>query len=255
MKKFILRVADCLSFFWRFFPSPLRIGLLTGLLVLDSRHRDSRRGLVQLFKLRDKVDWLINERAMAYGEGWHPKHRLTGYHEFFIERINVADFVLDVGCGYGAVARSIALAHPGSTVVGIDHDHSRLAKAKSSDIPENLTFVYGDATQEVPSGKWNVVVLSNILEHVDDRIILLKKLRAVTMAKRFLIRVPMFERDWQMALRRELEVDFRSDPDHRIEHTVDEFRTEILESGLYFYEMVTVWGEIWADCRLVEKSN
>jgi hypothetical protein len=92
-------------------------------------------------------------------------------------------------------------------------------------------------------------VLSNVLEHIDDRVTFLKDLFLTTRAKRFLIRVPMFERDWQMALRRELEVDFRSDPDHRIEHTIQEFRDELIDSGLACCEMQTIWGEIWATCQ------
>ena len=113
--------------------------------------------------------------------------------------------------------------------------------------------LFGDATREVPIGEWNVVVLSNVLEHIEDRVTFLKSLVLTTKAKRYLIRVPMFERDWQMALRRELGIDFRSDSDHRIEHTIKEFRSEIFEAGLLFQEMQTVWGEIWADCRHEEQ--
>ena len=104
----------------------------------------------------------------------------------------------------------------------------------------------------MPAGDWDVVILSNVLEHIDERVIFLKALSLNTRAKRYLIRVPMFERNWQMALRRELGIDFRSDLDHRIEHTTREFREEIFQSGLDFVEMQTLWGEIWADCRSKE---
>lgn len=248
MKNFLLALAEFLSFLWRIVPRYLREKWIIGWIVLDSRG-DSRTGLRELFQLRDRLDWVINERAMSYGDGVHPKHRLTKYHQFFIDRISRGESVLDVGCGYGAVGRSIAQAHPESIVVGIDHDRTRLAQALESENTQNLKFVFGDATKEVPRGNWDVVVLSNVLEHIDDRVAFLKDLSLTTRAQRFLIRVPMFERDWQMALRRELGVDFRSDPDHRIEHTIKEFRDEILESGLDCYEMQTVWGEIWAACR------
>ena len=249
MKKFLLFLAELLSFFWRIVPRYLREKWITGWIVLESRG-DPKSGLGNLFQLRDRLDWVINERAMSYGNGLHPKHRLTKYHQFFIDRIGGGESVLDVGCGYGAVARSIAKVRPDSIVVGIDHDEPRLAQARSFSNLSNLQFVFGDATREVPIGEWNVVVLSNVLEHIEDRVTFLKSLVLTTKAKRYLIRVPMFERDWQMALRRELGVDFRSDPDHRIEHTIKEFREEICESGLDFYEMQTIWGEIWADCRV-----
>ncbi len=250
MKRIGLTLANMLSLIWRLIPGRLRSGLLTTLFILDSRNRDPGIGLTRLLLLRDKIDWVINERAMAYGKGEHPKHRLTRYHHFFIQRIQDGDRVLDVGCGYGAVARSIACAHPYCEVVGIDHDEGRLRQALDSNNSPNLYFIKGDATKAVPVGPWNIVVLSNVLEHIVDRTAFLRSLQASTSSPRYLIRVPLFERDWQMALRRELGVDFRSDDDHKIEHTQSEFLAEISAAGLVPLEMQTLWGEIWADCGL-----
>lgn len=252
MKSFALILANALSVVWRALPSRLRAGFITGLLVLDSRHPDPAQGLRRLLAIRDRLDLVINERAMVYGSGEHPKHRLTDYHRFFINRINDGDRVLDIGCGYGAVARSIARAHPGCTVVGIDMNKSRLASAIAADNPANLSFIEGDATQAVPDGSWNVVVLSNVLEHITNRSEFLRALISSTGAPKFLIRVPLFEREWQMALRRELGVNFFSDDDHKIEHTLTEFRGELSKGGLVLSELVTLWGEIWADCSSVE---
>lgn len=248
MKKIALTLAIVLGYFWRVLPTRLRSLLITGLLILESRQRDPSAGLRRLLALRDRVDWIINERAMVYGLGEHPKHRLTGYHDFFIEQIADGQHVLDVGCGYGAVARSIATARPHCKVVGIDLDRPRLRQAQAADNPPNLDFVLGDATVGVPSGDWDTVVLSNVLEHIDDRVGFLLALRQATGAARFLIRVPLFERDWQMALRRELGVDFRSDADHRVEHTLKEFYDEIAGAGLEATGLRTLWGEIWASC-------
>lgn len=255
MKRWILGLAQALGFIWRLLPSSLRSGLITGLMVLDSRHPDPAAGLRRLLALRDRVDWIINERAMAYGNGEHPKHRLTGYHDFFIDHIADGERVLDVGCGYGAVARSIALTRPHCRVTGIDQNLPRLTQAKAAVNPPNLGFVLGDATREVPAGPWDAVVLSNVLEHIDDRVGFLSALKSATRATRFLIRVPLFERDWQMALRRDLSVDFRSDPDHRIEHTLSEFLTEIGQAGMVVGELQTLWGEIWAECRPVNADG
>ena len=252
MKRLGLFFADILGWFWRFIPGGLRTGLLTGMLVLDSRHSAPSKGLARLLQLRDRLDWVINERAMVYGKGEHPKHRLTRYHDFFCERVADDDRVLDVGCGYGAVARSIANAYPNSKVTGIDQDRPRLTQAIASKNPPNLNFIEGDATQMVPQGPWNVVVLSNVLEHISKRVDFLRALQASTGASRYLIRVPLFERDWQMALRRELGVDFRSDDDHKIEHTLAEFLEELSLAGLRPVELKTLWGEIWTECRLVD---
>lgn len=254
MKRLALLIADILGLIWRMFPGRMRTGLLTGLFVLDSRHGDPAKGLARLLLLRDRLDWVVNERAMAHGRGEHPKHRLTGYHNFFLRRINDGERVLDVGCGYGAVARSLARAYPRCDVVGMDQDKFRLTQARALDNPPNLQFVEGDATKTVPAGSWDAVVLSNVLEHIEERVRFLLALQEATRASRYLIRVPLFERDWQMALRRELGVNFLSDDDHKIEHTLTEFRAEISEAGFTTVELQTMWGEIWADCRPVHDN-
>ena len=247
MKSILLKIADGLSKIWRLLPRRLRHLLINGLLVLDSRHANASVGLKNMFAIRDTVELIINERAMVYGDGIHPKHYLTNYHSFFIERINNQDRILDIGCGYGAVARSIALAHTEAEVLGIDYDEQKLDQARAESSLPNLSFTAADATVCVPDGPWNVIVLSNVLEHIVDRPGFLKSIIDTTHATKFLIRVPLFERDWQMALRRELGVDFRSDPDHKIEHELDVFYAETKEAGLTPIEVKTMWGEIWAE--------
>lgn len=255
MKRLLLSIASVLGIVWRLLPESLRMGFFSGLFVLESRQNDAAEGLRRLLAMRDRIDWVTNERAMAYGSGEHPKHRLTGYHDFFVEHIADGERVLDVGCGYGAVARSIARARPSSSVTGIDQNPGRLAQARSADNPANLSFVEGDATKSVPSGPWDAVVLSNVLEHIAERPAFLLALQEATAARRYLVRVPLFEREWQMALRRELGVDFRSDADHKIEHTLAEFRDELSQAGLEAVELKTLWGEIWADCRPCAQSS
>ena len=66
--------------------------------------------------------------------------------------------------------------------------------------------------------------------------------------KYFLIRVPLFERDWQIPLMRELGIEYFSDIDHKIEHSILEFKKEIKDSKLIIQEMKTLWGEIWVSC-------
>jgi hypothetical protein len=70
-----------------------------------------------------------------------------------------------------------------------------------------------------------------------------------TGAQRVLVRVPLFERDWRVPLKRELGVEFRLDPTHRIEYTHEEFDGEMAAAGLVVEERQVRWGEIWAVCR------
>lgn len=251
-KQIMLRVANLFSRIWQIFPGRLRRGLLTGLFILESRGKASQ-GLRNLFLLQDKLEWVVNERALAYGGGVHPKHRLTKYHDFFVQRIPRGSRVLDIGCGYGAVSRSIANSVPDCTVVGVDTSHARLFQARNNETPENLSFVEADATQELPQGPWNAIVLSNVLEHIEDRPGFLKSILSLANPEIVLIRVPLFERDWKVPLRRELNVNYFSDPTHYIEHTLSELEAEISASGLEQGEVISLWGEIWTECRPLVK--
>lgn len=249
LKSFTLRLADLLAWFWQLLPGKLREGLVTGLYILESRGSDPARGLRRLAVLQDRLEWVFNERAMIYGGGVHPKHRLMRYHDFFVERIPPGSRVLDIGCGYGAVARSIATRVPGSTVVGVELDRGRLAQARAGDVPANLSFVAADARRDLPPGPWQVVVLSNILEHIEDRVGFLKDILRQARPEKLLIRVPLFERDWKVALRKDIGASYFSDSTHFIEHTRAELAQELAAIGLEQTETILLWGEIWTECR------
>ena len=248
MKRAALTLAAVAARLWGLLPAGLRHRFLFGLFVLEGRAGEPDAGLRNLFAVQDRLHVAINERAVALGHGEHPKHRLTRYHDFFVDRIPPAGRVLDVGCGYGAVARSIAVRLPGATVLGVDLDAPRLAQAKAADNPKNLSFDLRDATRDLPPGGWDVVVLSNVLEHIHQRPAFLRALLKSAGPSRVLIRVPLFERDWSIPMRRELGVNYFTDDTHFIEHTLDEFAADMAAGGLAVREIKTLWGEIWADC-------
>lgn len=248
-KRAALAAAWILSLPYRIVPAGLRRVLLFGLATLESRIGAPEDSLRRLFALQDDIEHLINERAMALGKGVHPKHRLMRYHDFFVERIPAGARVLDIGCGYGAVARSIARRVADVEVTGIDMDQESIAQAQAADNPANLTFLVGDALDALPESAWDTVVLSNILEHIDKRVEFLSRLRTDQTPRQILIRVPLFERNWQIPMRRELGINYFSDRTHYIEHRLDEFDREISAAGLELRERLTLWGEIWAVCQ------
>jgi SAM-dependent methyltransferase len=249
LKSAALSAASALSLLYRLVPAGLRRVLVSGLLTVDSRIGPPDQSLRRLFRIQDDLERLINERAMALGRGEHPKHRLTRYHDFFVARIPAGARVLDIGCGYGAVARTIARRVEGARVTGIDSSAERIAEARAADNPPNLTFVEGDALAAIPEGPWDAVVLSNILEHLEGRVAFLRRIVATAAPRRILIRVPLFERSWQVPMRRELGIGYFSDPTHVIEHTLDEFDREMRDAGLEIVASSVLWGEIWAECR------
>lgn len=204
-------------------------------------------GLRELFSLRDDLMRELEQTAIRYERGTHPKHRVTGYHSFFVERIRAGEKVLDIGCGNGSLAFS--MAETGAIVSGIDINESLIQSARRRYERANLIFIAGDVTKTLPSDCFDVVVLSNVLEHIDDRKQFLMTVCEKTRPKRFLIRVPMINRDWGVPLRRELGMSYLSDPTHFLEYTRDSIEVELKAAGLSIETVETVWGEFWIQAR------
>ena len=253
MKNSFKSIVNRFDWLWKLFPSKVLLVFLLPLLVIASRRKTTTDSFKLLFFIKDFLEKVINERSLFYGSGEHPKHRLIGYHDFFSNRILAGERVLDIGCGYGAVARTMALQNPESIFIGIDNDLEKIRTAKSKDNPPNLNFIHADAEEFEDIGNSDVVVLSNVLEHISERVNFLKNIQRLTMAKRFLIRVPSYERDWQIAFRDHLQLNYFSDPDHKIEHRRNEFASEIKDANLYLIEVIFIWGEIWAECGIQNK--
>src|SRR5688572_29777137 len=88
---------------------------------------------------RDRAEFLMaldsalyddqGEAAIGAGlhKGLHPKHALMRYHDFFVDNVCPGERVIDLGCGVGALAASIA-QHGQARVTGIDWSPNNLAK-------------------------------------------------------------------------------------------------------------------------------
>ena len=244
----MLRSISALAYIWKLIPLILRKRFFLFFFLLESRNRDPRNGLARLFETEDLLTLVINERALALGKGEHPKHRLMGYHEFFIANLDGCQRILDIGCGYGAVAKSIASAYPQARVTGIDNNASRLQQAINSSKLDNLDYCLVDLEDFETELTYDAVILSNVLEHLHDRVNMLRLIQRKSRAAKYLIRVPLFERNWTIAMRKELNVNYFQDDDHKIEHTLEEFYKEIEESGLNIVTLKIIYGEIWSVC-------
>jgi SAM-dependent methyltransferase len=213
-----------------------------------AERRDPDDALRRLLALDDHLQREIDRAAIRYDGGVHAKHRLTAYHDFFVQRVEPGERVLDVGCGKGELALDLA-ERSGAHVVGVDVSPRYLAFARERSAHESVEYVEADVLSWRPEEPFDVVVLSNVLEHVDDRVGLLRTLVATARPKRLLLRVPVRTRHWQVPLRRELGLEYRSDPQHHVEYAGDELEAELREAGLEPTEVVHAWGEIWAEAR------
>lgn len=203
-------------------------------------------GLRLLFRLDLALYPLYGRLAVTYGGGVHTKHRHTRYHDFFVNRIGKDDRVLDIGCGIGALAYDIA-ERTGAYVLGIDVNAESIAVANQRFAHPNVSYEVRDAVRDVSGRQFDVVVLSNVLEHVDERVDFLRRVVDAVRPVRFLLRVPLFERDWRVPLKKELGVDYRLDGTHHIEYTQETFTSEMTSAGLKIVYKEVRWGEIWAE--------
>lgn len=202
--------------------------------------------LRELLTMDADLSGQVDVAALAYGDGVHVKHRLMRYHDFFVERIRAGERVLDIGCGYGAVAYSIA-SRAGAHVTGVDLEPANINNARARFQHEHLVYSVGEAPQSLSRDRFDVVVLSNVLEHIKDRMSFLREVQARAMPSRWLIRVPMFDRDWRPSLRRELGLFAYGDPTHYTEYTRASFQLEMAEAGFVIKHLQVNWGEIWAE--------
>ena len=203
-------------------------------------------GLRHLLTIDDDLTGLINQLALRYDDGVHAKHRLMKYHDFFVERIERGERVLDVGCGYGAVAHAIA-ERAGGLVVGIDLNSEHIATARRRYHDPTLRFIEGVAPADVPTERFDVVVASNVVEHIDDRIGFMTAIQDRVGPSRWLVRVPMADRDWRVPLRQELGLCAFSDRTHFTEYTRASFEAEMHDAGFAVRFLQVNWGEIWAE--------
>ena len=79
---------------------------------------------------------------------------------------------------------------------------------------------------------FDVVVLSNVLEHLDGRVEFLQQLVRSASPSRLLFRVPVYERDWTVPLRDEVGLLGYWDRDHKTEYVPETFIAELSDSGL-----------------------
>jgi len=215
------------------------IQLTIGILPLED-------GLRFLFDLDNRLYLFQEKTALNYGHGLHPKYRLTGYHQFFIHNIRPGEKILDIGCGQGYVAYQIAKNVSRVKVTGIDLEASNIRLAKKLYRHPRLNFVRGDVLKKLPRKKYDVIILSNVLEHFKNRVGFLRKIVRQLKPDRLLIRVPCFERDWRVALKKELLIDYRLDKNHFTEYTQEQFFQELGRAGLAAVKTQIRWGEIWS---------
>lgn len=184
----------------------------------------------------------ISALAILENGGVHPKHRITNYHKFFTDNIGSKDVILDVGCGDGL--NTYYISKKAKKVVGIDIIASRVAYAKSHNSANNIIFQVGDATKTNFNESFDKIVLSNVLEHLKNRVAFLSSLHRLSGT--LLVRVPLISRDWLPVYLKEKGLDYVADPTHETEFTENSFQEEMESAKWKIKSLNVCFGEIWA---------
>ena len=199
--------------------------------------------------------FLIGQYSSLYYDGKHPKHDILKYQEWFCNNLDPSWNVIDVGSNTGTMAEK--MSNKVKKVYGIEINetlHQKAQKNKSS----NLIFICADATKFDYNTieKIHCVTLSNVLEHIERRVVFLNTLKQNIQwagQPHFLIRVPMIDRHWVVILKKNLGVEYRLDPTHFTEYTKASFYKEMEACDLHVDSFEVRWGEIYATVRTNQK--
>lgn len=234
-----------LAIFARLIPTSLLKHIINFTLQHIAQLRPATDSLKLLLQINQYLDFIISENTIRYEKtGTHSKHRLTRYHSFFTSRIDQDDLVLDIGCGKGELSHDIALKCK-ANVTAMDQNKVYLEFAQIHYNLNNLHFIRGNVLSDIQNQHFDVVTFSNVMEHIENRVDFIKKTQSKVKAKKWLIRVPSYERDWKIPLMQEIGIDYRSDPTHYIEHKEDEIKKELELAGFKIDEFISKWGEFW----------
>lgn len=168
-------------------------------------------------KIFADLEWAFSRMALelSFSIYDHNSHPLRA-NKFFLSKLDEIKSILDVGCGNGELAAQMyKKCH---NITGFDVSARAISSARAR-FPW-ITFIQG-RVEDLPLQKHELVVLSHILEHLDDPVNLLKKVKNV--ATYLYIEVPDFDSDLLNILRLDLGSNLLySDNDHVSEFTREE---------------------------------
>lgn len=186
-----------------------------------------RKVLILLFQLRKRIDREINRYCDRYYDSRHPKHFLWREHNRYIfDAVRPGERVLDIGCGASQYPQWLAEKAASVTCVDIRPDRVELARSRNTQ--PNVSYALMDVTRDLPSGQFDVAVCSHVLEHLDDPAFFLRKLGEKV--PRVIIKVPLDDSDWMKLVKKDLDLFWMDDTDHRREYSESLLR-EQLEAG------------------------
>jgi len=206
-----------------------------------SNPRRYQKLLDKYIKLHNKSYAMISRLVVSLNNGIHPKHAIMNYHQFFVNHVSESDRILDLGCGNGYLTYDVA--QKAKYITGIDFDPKHIAFAEKRFSRDNIKYVLGDVADLNFNNKFDKIILSNVLEHIKERVKLLASL--ARLSDTVLLRVPMITRDWLVVYKKQMGYEYRLDHTHETEYTLEALESELVQSGWCLAEYQVNWGELW----------
>lgn len=173
--------------------------------------------------------------------GWsnapiHPKHLFDEDRNSLLKQsVRPGDCFLDIGSGSGSDCL-IAARAGANPVYGIEYDPKilELARGRATRENDDIEFVQLDieaAEFSFDADFFDLINFTNVLEHLDNRIPVLRELgRIAKPGARMIVSIPNRNTIWKKTLRF-AGLDSRDDDDHRIEYDRDDLFKEITSGG------------------------
>ncbi|GAJ13001.1 unnamed protein product, partial [marine sediment metagenome] len=159
----------------------------------------------------------INRLVINYYNGKHPKHHLWKIHyKFIIDNIKPGEKVLDIGCG-GSMSYNQQLAKNNNIIDAVDKNSILVQKCSNENKFENIKYYVLDISQELPSKKYDIIILSHVLEHINNPVVVLHNIKKIT--NKIIVRLPRYDNDWMKLVKKDLGMYYYNDLDHKQEFT------------------------------------
>ena len=207
------------------------------------------------FKLFLDLEWIFERLAheesfKIYNADNHPVRASS--KSFILEYITNKHLVFDLGCKYGEISNFIS--EKAKHVTAVDNNRDSIKIAKNRYNRSNLTFEFGDAYDYLSNQdlKFDILILSHILEHLDNPKQFLVKFKHFF--KSIYIEVPDFDRNYLSKYRLDNNINLiYSDNDHVTEFDRTELSSLIAECGLkilkeeYRFGVQKLWCQVKKD--------
>jgi 2-polyprenyl-3-methyl-5-hydroxy-6-metoxy-1,4-benzoquinol methylase len=127
----------------------------------------------------------LNDVALNFSEDEGFEKVLMKYKISAISGFCIGDSMLDIGCGVGALTKTLAPKF--KYVVGIDGSDIKIIKAKRYNSAQNISYVCTLFENYAPANSFDFIVSTNVLEHVDNAAEFLQRLKSWLTPKGLLV--------------------------------------------------------------------